>query len=153
MPKPTKHWNWIDNSSLRELQQARQYRAFSAGLGFVCAVMSLVIVPWLMSGRLLQEAPTIGQVLGGLAGLAVLLIGQIRPNVFKGIYESWMTAARWVGKINAKLLMCGVFILVVIPLGLAASVVAKLSGREWPPFHTGKKPVLPRSYEHMKELF
>ena len=147
------HWNWIDNAPLRERQQTRRLRLFSAGLGMACIILSLVILPWLILAHPIKLEMGIGQVAGSLVGLILILVGQFRPQVFQGTLETWMTGAQWLGRINAKLLLGAVFIFIMIPLGLAATWIVIFRKRAVQNCLQVKKQVEPRSSEHMKDPF
>jgi hypothetical protein len=97
----------------------RALRQFGLVVGGVFAAIAAVLAwrsgwalgPWTLS-------------LSGVGGLLVLL-GLVAPRTLRRVYRGWMGLAVVLGFVMTRVLLTAVFVLVVLPIGLALRVVGK----------------------------
>jgi hypothetical protein len=84
------------------------------------AAVLLLLAAW----NVWRNRPTVYFVLGGLGG-ALLLTGMLWPSGARAFDRAWMRFAALLGYINSRIILSGVYFLVMAPYGW----VMKLFGR------------------------
>lgn len=104
---------------LKLKEDPREWQKFT-----LAAMAALSLASYLLYRRQALGTPALSLVLG-LAGLALVSCG-VRPRWFRGFYRAGMTAGFHVGQVMGAILLTGLFLVVVTPLGW----VLRLSGKD-----------------------
>lgn len=91
-------------------------RAFGLGLGGMVLVVATV--------RLLRQAPTQARWLYVAAGV-LLLVAVLLPGALRPLHTVSLLAGKGVGWLTTRLVLAGVYFLVLTPIGLALRLVGK----------------------------
>lgn len=65
------------------------------------------------------------QIAVGLIGVFFLVSGLVQPSMLRPVYRGWMGVAFVIGAVVSRILLVFIFILVVVPIGLAARICGK----------------------------
>jgi saxitoxin biosynthesis operon SxtJ-like protein len=88
---------------------------------FAVGGVLLALAAWLLWR---QRAPVLWLALGG-GGALLVLAGALVPGRLRAPYLGWMTAALAIGWVMSRVVLTGVFAVVLIPLALLARLTGK----------------------------
>ena len=101
---------------IRQLKTGpRELRKFGLVVGGVFAALGVLF--WL------QHKPAFPYLL--VPGLALVVLGTIRPQILKYVYLGWMALAFLLGFVVSNILLTLLFLLVITPIGLVARLFGK----------------------------
>jgi hypothetical protein len=95
-------------------------RALRFGAG--CLIFALLVAAWLW-GRRHLPLPALGVV---LLGSGVLGVAVVKPAAALALRAFWLKIARYIGTFNTFVLLCVIYFVAVVPIGL----IARLLGRD-----------------------
>ena len=102
---------------MKQRLPAHPERSFGRAVG---AVLILIAIYLAWRGR-----PTASTVVGAV-GLVLVVLGQFAPSLLKWPSAAWWKLALVLGYINSRIILTGIFVLVLVPLGL----IWRLIGRD-----------------------
>ncbi len=136
------------NMLLEEIKNIKETKKDLRKFGLTVGIALLII-----SGILLWSAKD-SFIYFGSAGITLLLVGLILPQVLKPLNKAWMTLALLMGWVMTRVILTILFYIVVTPTAFFAKVFKKKflelkidrSGNSYWELR-GKKPVTPKDYE------
>lgn len=114
--------SWINDvkDEIKNLDvSSRNLRKF----GILVGAVFLILASWTAYKR----HPAVVSHILSVAGIVLVALGAILPRALKAVYKIWMGAAFAIGWLTSRFILCVIFLLVIVPIGL----VSRLFGKEF----------------------
>jgi hypothetical protein len=98
-------------------QSPKEYRQFGLLLAGIVGGIFGLLLPWWHNTPIPHGPFNIA--------LPLMLLALLRPQLLKPFYIFWMRVGSILGWINTRILLTGIFFVIILPLGLVKRLVSK----------------------------